>query len=52
MGAGVYTLARSALQDTLSVALAASAAVVLLAKWAPPVAVVLAAGVIGWLVAS
>jgi chromate transporter len=52
MGAGVYTLARSGLQDTLSVALAASAAVVLLAKWAPPVAVVLAAGVIGWLVAS
>ena len=52
MGAGVYTLARSALHDTLSVALAASAAVVLLAKWAPPVAVVLAAGVIGWLVAS
>lgn len=52
MAAGVYTLARSALQDTLSVALAASAAVVLLAKWAPPVAVVLAAGVIGWLVAS
>ena len=52
MGAGVYTLARSALQDTLSVVLAASAAVVLLAKWAPPVAVVLAAGVIGWLVTS
>jgi chromate transporter len=52
MAAGVYTLARAALHDTLSIALAAGAAVILLAKWAPPVAVVLAAGVIGWLIAS
>jgi chromate transporter len=52
MAAGVYTLARAALLDTLSIVVALSAAVVLLAKWAPPVAVVLAAGVVGWLVAS
>lgn len=52
MAAGVYTLARAALHDTLPIVLAAGATVVLLAKWAPPVAVVLAAGAIGWLVAS
>jgi chromate transporter len=52
MAAGVYTLARAALHDTLSIVLAASTALVLLAKWAPPVAVVLAAGAISWLVAS
>jgi chromate transporter len=52
MAAGVYTLARAALHDTLSIVLAAGATVVLLAKWAPPVAVVLAAGVIGWLIAA
>jgi chromate transporter len=52
MAAGVYTLARAGLHDMLSIVLAGSATVVLLAKWAPPVAVVLAAGLIGWLVAS
>jgi chromate transporter len=51
MAAGVYTLARAALHDTLSIAIAAGAVVVLLAKWAPPAAVVVAAGAIGWLVA-
>jgi chromate transporter len=52
MAAGVYTLARAALHDPLSIMLAAGATLVLLAKWAPPAAVVLAAGAIGWLVAS
>lgn len=52
MAAGVYTLARVALHDPLSIVLAAGATLLLLAKWAPPVAVVLAAGAVGWLVAS
>jgi chromate transporter len=49
MAGGVYTLARSALHDTLTVALAVGGTAVLLAKWAPPIVVVLAAGAIAWL---
>jgi chromate transporter len=50
MGAGVYTLARSAVHDWVTAALAAAAAVVLAARWLPPVVVVLAGGLVGWLV--
>ena len=52
MAAGVYTLARSAVHDWVTAALAAAAAVVLAARWLPPVLVVLAGGVVGWLVRS
>ena len=52
MAAGVYTLARSAVHDWVTAALAAAATVVLAARWLPPVIVVLAGGVVGWLVRS
>ena len=52
MAAGVYTLARSAVHDWVTAALAAAATVVLAARWLPPVLVVLAGGVVGWLVRS
>lgn len=52
MGAGVLTLARSALTDTWSVGLALAAALVLLPGRVPPVLVVLAAGLAAALAAA
>jgi chromate transporter len=52
MGAGVYTLARSAVHDWSTSARAAAATVVLAARWLPPVVVVLVGGLVGWLVGS
>ena len=49
MAAGVYTLAQSALHDLLTVALAVTAALALAARWAPPMLVVIVAGVAAWL---
>ena len=49
MGAGVYTLARSGVQDWATGALAILAAVVLYLRWLPPIALVLSAGLVGWL---
>ncbi len=49
MAAGVYTLARSVVHDLTTAALATAAIVLLGASWLPPVAVVLAGGVVGWL---
>ncbi len=52
MAAGVYTVARSALVDPLTVALALAAALLLARGWVPPAAVVIAAGAVSWLAAS
>ena len=52
MAAGVYTLAQSALHDVLTVALALATAVALAARWAPPMLVVVAAGLVGWLLGA
>jgi chromate transporter len=49
--AGVYTLARAALLDVPAVAVALAAGVVLYRGWAPAMLVVLAGGVVGWLLA-
>ncbi|MBI1727293.1 MAG: chromate transporter [Candidatus Rokubacteria bacterium] len=49
MAAGVYTLARSGIQDRATGALAILAAAVLYGRWLPPIALVLAAGFVGWL---
>jgi chromate transporter len=49
MAAGVYTLARSGVQNWATGALALLAAVVLYCRWLPPIALVLAAGFVGWL---
>jgi chromate transporter len=49
MAAGVYTVARSALVDRLTVALALAAFVLLARGWLPPAVVVLAAGAAAWL---
>jgi chromate transporter len=49
MAAGVYTLARSGVQDWATGALALLAAVVLYGRWLPPIALVLAAGFVGWI---
>ena len=49
MAAGVYTLARSAVQDWTTGALAILAAVILYGRWLPTHALVLAAGLVGWL---
>ena len=51
MAAGVYTLARSALVDQLTTAYAVAAALLLAGGWLPPAAVVLAAGLVNWLIA-
>jgi chromate transporter len=48
MGGGVYALARSAVHDWVTAALAAAAAAVLATRWLPPVVVVLAGGLVGW----
>ena len=52
MAAGVYTLAQSALHDTLTVALALLTALSLAVRWAPPMLVVVAAGLAGWLLGT
>lgn len=52
MAAGVYTLARAALHDFLTLALALTASLVLAARWAPPMLVVLIAGLVGWLLGA
>src|SRR6266478_2373788 len=49
MGAGVYTLARSGVQDWTTGALALLAAVVLYGRWLPPLALVILAGAVGYL---
>jgi len=49
MGAGVYTLAGSGVQDWATGVLSILAAVVLHGRWLPPLALVLAAGFVGWL---
>ena len=49
MAAGVYTLARSAVHDAPTSALALVATLALNASWVPPVTVVLVGGLAGWL---
>jgi hypothetical protein len=49
MAAGVYTLARSGVQDWATGSLALLAAVVLSGAWLPPFALVLGAGCVGWI---
>ena len=49
MAAGVYTLAGSALHDAVTVALALATALVLATRRAPPMLVIVIAGVAGWL---
>jgi len=51
MASGVYTLARSAIHDWPTAGLAATATALLAALPLPPVVVVLAGGVVGWLAA-
>jgi len=51
MAAGVYTLARSGIHDVPTGILAALAGLVLWTRRVPAIVVVLAAGVIGWLLA-
>jgi chromate transporter len=48
MAGGVYTLARSAIHDMGTAAIAVAAAVALATMRVPPVVVVLAAGLAGW----
>jgi chromate transporter len=48
MAGGVYTLARSAIHDVRTAAIAVAAAVALATMRVPPVVVVLAAGLAGW----
>jgi chromate transporter len=52
MAAGVYTLARSALHDVLTVALALGTALVLAGRSVPPMLVILVAGLLGWLLGT
>jgi chromate transporter len=49
MAAGVYTLARGAINDAATAAIAAAAALILAATTLPPILVVLAGGLVGWL---
>jgi hypothetical protein len=49
MAGGVYTLARTAVHDGLTGALAVGTALVVATDRVPPVLAVLAAGAIGWL---
>lgn len=49
MAAGVYTLARSGVHDWATGSLAVLTGVVLYGGWLPPIALVLAAGFVGWL---
>src|SRR3989442_1750805 len=50
VAAGVYTRARAAGHVWVTTALATAATVALAARWLPPVVVVLAGGLAGWLV--
>lgn len=50
MAGGVYTLARGAIHDGVTAALALATALVVATDRVPPVVAVLAAGLIGWLV--
>ncbi len=52
LAAGVFTVGRSAVTDLRRAVLAAAAALLLARRWMPAVAVVLAAGVVSWLVAA
>jgi chromate transporter len=49
MAGGVYTLARSAIHDTFTAGIAVAAALALALRPVPPIAVMLAAGIAGWL---
>jgi chromate transporter len=49
MAGGVYTLARSAIHDTFTAGIAVAAAIALVLRPVPPLAVMLAAGLAGWL---
>jgi chromate transport protein ChrA len=49
MAGGVYTLARTAIHDSVTAALAVATAIVVATDRVPPVVAILAAGVIGWL---
>ena len=50
MAAGVYTVGRSAVTDLPTALFAAAALIVLARRWLPTVVVVLAAGLLSWLV--
>ena len=50
MGAGVYTVARSALTSLPTVGLAGGAALALGKRWVPPYLVIFAAGGLMWMV--
>ena len=52
MAAGVYTVGRSAVTDLPTALLAIAAAIVLVRRWLPAAAVVLAAGLSSWLVSA
>ncbi len=48
MAGGVYTLARTAIHDGLTAALAVTTALVVASERVPPVLAILAAGAVGW----
>ena len=52
MAGGVYTLARTAIHDALTLALAALTGLAVTSDRVPPVLAVLAAGALGWLLIS
>jgi chromate transporter len=52
MIAGVYTVGRSAVTDLPTALLAVAALIVLARRWLPTVVVVLAAGILSWLVSA
>ena len=52
MAAGVYTVGRSAVTDLPTALLAIAAAIVLVRRWLPAAGVVLAAGLLSWLVSA
>jgi chromate transport protein ChrA len=49
MAGGVYTLARTAIHDTLTLTLAVLTALAVASDRVPPVLAILAAGALGWL---
>jgi chromate transport protein ChrA len=52
MAGGVYTLARTAIHDAVTLALAVLTALVVATDRVPPVLAVVAAGALGWLFLS
>jgi len=50
MAAGVYTVGRAAITDVRTLTFAVIAGLVLAMRWLPPAAVVVTAGLVGWLV--